>query len=239
VVEKSEDLTNWVAATGPFDLGSAGFVQFQDDAHSGIEFYRVKCGAQRSLNAIGSVVITCPSSPTNILMANPFNTPDNTVRGLLSNVPEGSGLYKLDEATQTYHANQFSLGRWSDETMTLRPGEGVFFSNSLAQPLTLLLTGEILQGELTNSLRLTNWAIRSSMVPQPGGITTTLGYGPDFGDQVTLYTNNTQLIYNFSEFGAQWFLNGEPSEPALAVGDAALIYSVSAKAWRQRYFVWP
>ncbi|HEU0008484.1 MAG TPA: hypothetical protein VFT34_01570, partial [Verrucomicrobiae bacterium] len=170
--------------------------------------------------------------------ANPFNTADNTVRGVLSNVPEGSGLRKWDEATQSYRTNLFSLGRWSDETMSLRPGEGVFFSNSLAQSLSLCLTGEILQGDLSNSIPA-GQSIRSSMVPQGGFIQATNHYIPDPGDVVQLYTSSGWQNYIFDDFDNQWVLNGVPAEPVLEVGEAAFINSQSAKFWRRRFFVWP
>ncbi len=217
-------------------MGSAGLAAITAN-HSGLGFYRAKSGAQGSLNAIGSVVITSPSSPAQILMANPFNTADNTVRGLLFNVPEGSGLKKWDEATQSYRTNLFSLGHWSDETMTLRPGEGIFFSNSIAQPVSLCLTGEILQGDLSNSVPA-GQSVRSSMVPLGGLIQHTLGYIPDPGDIVYLYKSPGWESYNFDDID-HWLLNGVTAEPVLELGEAVFINSQSNKFWRRRFFVWP
>ncbi len=170
-------------------------------------------------------------------MANPFNTADNTVRGLLFNVPEGSGLKKWDEATQSYRTNLFSLGHWSDETMTLRPGEGIFFSNSIAQPVSLCLTGEILQGDLSNSVPA-GQSVRSSMVPLGGLIQHTLGYIPDPGDIVYLYKSPGWESYNFDDID-HWLLNGVTAEPVLELGEAVFINSQSNKFWRRRFFVWP
>jgi len=230
-------LTNWVNVSAAFSMGSAGIAGF-DGVHSGRGFYRAKGGTQGSLNAIGVVVITSPPSPSLILMANPLNTADNTVRGVLSNVPEGSGLRKWDEATQSYRTNVFSLGHWSDETMTLRPGEGVFFSNSLAQAVSLHLTGEILQGDLSNSVPA-GQSVRSSMVPQGGPIQQALGYIPQGLDTVYLYTSPGWQIYTFDDVDQQWLLNGVPAEPVLELGEAVVINSQSNKFWRRRYFVWP
>jgi outer membrane protein assembly factor BamB len=233
-IEQSEDLVTWVDATTDPAQQSAWTATYQVP-HSGVGFYRVSSGALRSLNAIGSVVLTSPPSPTQILIANPFNTPDNTVRGVLSNVPEGTRLNKWDEVSQSYRTNLFSLGRWSDESMTLKPGEGVFFSNPLTEPITLHLTGEILQGDLSNSVPA-GVSVRSSMVSQPGLIQTTLGYSREPGDVVMLYTNGNYLTYTVDQFEPyQWL----PDEPALAVGEAAHFQSGSAKAWHRRYVVWP
>ncbi|HEU0010189.1 MAG TPA: PQQ-binding-like beta-propeller repeat protein, partial [Verrucomicrobiae bacterium] len=236
-VEVSADLTNWASDGLPFNLQSSGIGKVARGVDAA-RFYRAKYGAHRSLNAIGFAVITSPPSPAQILIANPFNTPDNTARGLLANVPERSGLRKWDEATQSYRTNLFSLGRWSDEAMTLRPGEGVFFSNSLAQSLSLLLAGEILQGDLTNRIP-SGLSVRSSMVPQGGFIQTTLGYIPEDLDMVLLYTSPGWLSYSFDGADQQWLLNGVPAEPVLEIGEAAFINSQSAKFWRRRFFVWP
>ena len=235
-VEVAADLTNWVSLAS-ISLESWGG-RLVAETSVAARFYRAKYGAHRSLNAVGFAVVTSPPSPAQILIANPFNTPDNTVQGVLANVPEGCGLLKWDGATQSYQTNLFSQGRWSNVTMTWRPGEGAFFSNSLAQPVLLLLTGEILQGDLSNSVPA-GQSIRSSMVPQGGSIQQALGYIPQGLDTVYLYTSPGWQIYTFDDVDQQWVLNGVPAEPVLELGEAVFINSQSAKFWRRRFFVWP
>ncbi len=235
-VEVSADLTNWVS-DGSVTLPSSG-IGMVAEGGGGARFYRAKYGAHRSLNAIGFAVVTSPPSPNEILVANPFNTADNTAQGVLANVPEGCRLRKWDLATQSYQTNLFSQGRWTNVTMTLRPGEGAYFSNSLAQPLVLFLAGEILQGDLTNRIP-GRQSIRSSMVSQRGLIQTNLGYVPDPMDTVFLLTSAGWQVYTFDDVDQQWLLNGVPAEPVLEVGEAAFINSQSAKFWRRRFFVWP
>jgi len=229
-------LTNW-ASIGSVTLQSSG-IGIVIEGGGGAGFYRAKYGAHRSLNAIGFSVVANPPAPTRILFANPFNTADNTVQGVLANVPEGCGLLKWDGATQSYQTNLFSQGRWTNETMTFRPGEGAYFSNSLAQPLVLLLAGEIMQGDLTNRIP-GGQSIRSSMVSQRGPIQQTLGYVPDPLDTVSLLTSSGWQVYTFDDIDSQWLLNGVPAEPVLEVGEAVVITSQSNKFWRRRFFVWP
>ena len=236
-LETSQDLVTWVTNGGAVSIDSSGIAALAE-VHGGIKYYRARSDVQGSLNAIGSAVITNPPSPTQILIANPFNTPDNTVRGLLSNVPEGCGLKKWDELTQSYRTNLFSQGRWSDETMTWRPGEGLLFSNSLSQSLLLCMAGEIMQGDLSNSIP-TGQPIRNSMVPQGGLIQTTLGYSPDPLDQVSLLTSSGWQTYIVDDIDHQWYLNGVPAEPVLKVGEAAVMTTQTNKFWRRRFFVWP
>jgi hypothetical protein len=202
--------------------------------HFGAGYFRVKSGDVRSLNVLGVAVLTNPPSPAQILMANPFNTPNNTVGGILPDVPEGTEFSKWNESTQSYQTNTFSSGHWSDPGMTLRPGEGGFLENSLAATLIIVLQGEVLQGNLSNSLPA-GLSIRSSMVPQRGFVQSTLGYAPEAGDEVRIFTNNTFVIYTFYEFDLQWV----PVQPVLDVGQAVFIKSASAKPWRRRYFAWP
>ena len=116
--------------------------------------------------------------------------------------------------------------------MSLRPGEGVFFSNPLTEPILLHLTGEILQGDLSNSIPA-EVCVRSSMVPQGGLIQGTLGYIPASFDSISILLDGGLESYYF--FGGEW----SPFEPAQAVGEAAFIDSWNAKFWRRRYFVWP
>src|SRR5580765_6506877 len=71
------------------------------------------------------------SEVTFVLLANPYNHGDNTVREIFANtpaLPDGTMVYKYDPATDGYFTNVFNNGTWDNSGLVINPGEGFFFS---------------------------------------------------------------------------------------------------------------
>jgi len=73
----------------------------------------------------------------------------------------------------------------------------------------------VLQGSLTNTLPLNTKSLRSSIVPQQGGITSVLGLPAEDGDQLFTYAGGYSA-YQYDGLGDAW----DPTEPVLNVGQS-------------------
>ena len=138
-----------------------------------------------------------------------------------------SGVPDLTKFT----ASTFESGAWSDPTQTLQPGEGAVIFNPTAVLLTVTFAGEVLQGDLNNSIPA-GLSIRSSMLPKSGGITSKLGLVLAPGDHVFKWTGN--------RFEPSMFVSRNlwaPSEPQFGVGEALFIYAYSPKTWEQNFSI--
>jgi hypothetical protein len=165
-----------------------------------------------SLNVVGYYNVTI-SAGQQVMIANQLNTTNNTIGSLLpaSMVHDGDHLYKYNGgfSTSFYSTDD---GQWDpDPTITMNPGEAAFYKPAVAETLTFV--GEVEQGSLTNTLPLGIQVMRSSIVPQQGGISSVLGVPFDDGDH--LYTfSGTYSTYFYSTDDGQW----DPTEPVINVG---------------------
>lgn len=187
-----------------------------------------------SLNVVGYYNVTIPAGALTVI-ANQFNTTNNTLGALIPNPAPGSFFYKYvgGSGWVTYNFDEFDLKWLPDANVTLNPGEGGFFRNVTTSPVTLTFVGEVPQGNLTNALP-TGLAIRSSMVPQSGAVTADLGYPAVAGDFVYKYVPGTGWVtYNFDEFDLKWL----PSEPAFGVGEGFFSRKTAAVDWVRNFTV--
>jgi len=99
-------------------------------------------------NAITNTITVPPGWS---LIANPYQhnrgttvldaVPDNSVGELFKSVPQGTLLFKFDNATQRFSENRFRGRRWSNPSQALLPGEGAWFFNPTRRPFTVAFTG--------------------------------------------------------------------------------------------------
>jgi len=171
-----------------------------------------------SANAVGFAGLSAPPGLT--LIANPLNTPTNTLNSLLGYVPDGSQVYKYNG--RAYNISTFSAARaaW-DVNASLNPGEGAFFKNPTATNLLLAFQGEVLQGNLTNSLPQ-GYSMRASMVPQAGAIDSVLGLAGQAGDSAYRYVNGNWVSYSYLP-GHGWLDVDENPGLALNIGEGLFI----------------
>ncbi len=176
-------------------------------------------------NVVGFVNVSAPPGFT--LIANPFNTTNNSLAALLSNVPVGTQFAKYISG-QGYVTNLFSGGGWSGGNTTLNPGEGGFFNNPAKTNIVLTFSGQVLQGVLTSSLPAGN-SICSPIIPLAQGLATLPGSN---GDSIQCYVKGSLTTYHYV-LGV-W--SGGPTL-TFTPGQAFLINKISPASWVESFSV--
>ena len=184
-----------------------------------------------SLNVVGYYNITV-GALQQVMIANQLNTTNNTLGSLLAPpmVNNNDILYKYSGG---FSLSQYSTddGQWDPSpAVTLNPGEAAFFKNEQsAITETLTFVGEVLQGSLTNTLPINIQVMRSSIVPQQGLVSTTLGLPFDNNDLLYVYNvlqnHGSYTLYQYSTDDGQW----DPNEPTINVGQG-FFYKKAATA---------
>ena len=166
------------------------------------------------------------------MIANQFDAPPNTLNSLLPNVPPGTQLYKWMGGSSTAYTFDDIDFVWepNDSGATLAPGEGGFIHNSSSQAIPIVFIGTVKQGTLPDPIGASTW-LKSSIVPQAGGLTSVLGYQPSPGDEVFLYRNGGYTTYIFDDVDLAW----TPSEPVLNVGECFRITHNTSVNWTRNF----
>jgi len=182
-----------------------------------------------SVNAVGFVNVTVPTGFS--LISNLLMNGGNTVSSVLGGVPNGTVIYKFNAGTGSFVANTFFLG-WSNPSMTLTPGEGIFINNT-GSPYTLTFTGEVAQGALSTPLTA-GFQIVSSQVPQAGQLDTVLGFPVANGDIVYKFNSGTQSYQAFT-----YFLGWGGGAPQIQVGESFFVNKAAggASSWSRTFSV--
>ena len=234
-VYKSTDLVNWTSA-GNTTL-SGGTATFTDNTISGVSyrFYKITNNACCS-GPIGFARIT--AGPGWTAIANQFdvssdhNPAQNTLPAIFawSVLPSGTVLLK-ENTLYTWNGSS-----WSGST-TLSPGEGAFIQNNTTNAFTITFAGHVRTGVLTLPLVTAGQRV-SSILPQAGGLTSTLGYDPLDGDYVLKWSYQGQgwisYMY-FDEFG-WWDGSEEPVEPGFNVGESFYLDPAGSNYWTRTFF---
>lgn len=184
-----------------------------------------------SLNVVGYYNVTIPANSLQMI-ANQFNTTNNTIAALIPNPPPYANFYKYTTGVG-YTLYQFDpdVPGWQpDGNATLNPGEGGFLDNVDVNPLTLTFVGEVPQGTLGNPLP-SGYAIRSSMVPQAGGVDT-LGIVPGAYDEIYKYGVGGYTLFQYDPDVPGW----QPTVPAVSVGESFFYNNVNASNYWVRNF---
>jgi hypothetical protein len=175
-----------------------------------------------SVNAVGYANVAIPQGFS--MIANPLNTSNNTLNGLLPSAQFGDTVYK-------WNGNGFDistyLGSWSPN-LSLAPGEGAFIF--AAQSSTVTFVGEVLTGNLSNPLPQ-GFSMRSSQVPQSVGLST-IQFPADFGDTVYKW-NPTTSQYEIFTFLGTW----SPSDPQPKVGESFWVFKSSSASWNRTFSI--
>lgn len=180
-----------------------------------------------SVNAVGFVNVELPQGFE--MIANPLDAEDNTVGALLSDVPDGTIVYKFDAESGTFSVNSKLFGSWDNPDETLEPGDGAFVNSPEATSVTFV--GEVPQGTLENEIPA-GFSIQSSMVPQSGQLDTDLGFPAADGDIVYRW-DNSNSSYSLHSF----VFGGWDTPPEPAVGEAFFVNKVDATTWTREFSV--
>jgi len=179
-----------------------------------------------SLNVVGYINIPVTANQ-NFLIANQLNTTNNTLGSLIPNGPPGAIFQKFNGGFSAFVFDDLDLVWTPNGNVSINPGEGGFYKSPTATTLTFV--GEVLQGSLTNTLPIGLQAIRSSIVPQAGLITTDLGLPAEPGDILQTY-NGGFSAFVFDDLDLVW----TPSQPNIPVG-ASFFYKKSPTATQSRW----
>jgi hypothetical protein len=157
-------------------------------------------------------------APGYSLISHPLMRGGNTVAEILPTVPEGTRLYKFDNATKEYLANSFEFGRWSMPDEPLLPGEGAFVFNPTSSTLTVTIMGQLPPQASALSLGTPGLYALSPQQPQAGPVSQVVKYQFKDGDTVYQY-HNDRGTYSVHMFSPQ----GWDTEPVLEIGEAVFV----------------
>lgn len=181
-----------------------------------------------SLNIVGYVNKALPTGFS--LIGNPLNNGANDINTVIPNVPEGTLLYKFAGGAYTSPSEFYGVGLGWDPNVSLAPGEGAFIKVPTAATVTFV--GEVATGSTTTPVPA-GFSMKSSVVPQSGGLTTVLGFPGGEGDLVYFWNTASQTFGSpFESYGA---LGWDPSEPSPAVGEGFFVKKVTGADWIRNF----
>jgi hypothetical protein len=197
-----------------------------------------------SVNVVGYVNLTLARNFN--LVANQLDaTPNNTLGSVFPSVPNNSQILKF--SNNNYTRDDFDGTGWVDSetfepsTRSVNPGEGFFFYNPTAGPLTVTTVGQVRTGNgLSVPLGAAQFSLISSIVPQDIALTTANGV-PLTQNMQYLSFNAASQTYNtrLDVDGGAW-LDSETFEPVPAptatVGQGFFLYNPgAATAWTRNF----
>jgi hypothetical protein len=177
-----------------------------------------------SVNIVGYVNKTI--TPGYSIIQNPLTAATNTIPALFPNVPNGTSIFKYSQGSG-FIANNFFFG-WTDPTMTLLPGEGIFINNTSGASFTNTFVGEVAIGATSNAIPQ-GFSLRGSKVPQSAQLDTVLGFPVVNGDSVFGFDAATQQYVAYNYFF------GWNTPPVPAVGEAYFVNKVAATSWDRTF----
>lgn len=188
-----------------------------------------------SLNAVGYVTVTMP--PGFCMISCQLQTTNNTVAGLLndaSGVYDGCNVYKWVNSGSRYEidtgdsqGSSYSANGWDNNgTITMNPGEAIWFQNEFTTNVSVTFVGTVPQG--TNVVTLNSgFNMASSPVPFSGDLVTNMGLtNYNYYDTVYVWNNpggGNRGAYTISQSDTQGGSSGYMSQwdtpdPQLQVG---------------------
>jgi hypothetical protein len=196
-----------------------------------------------SVNAVGYVNTAIPAGSTGgkfKMIANPFVVSDSRLEALIPSPAPGTVIYKFVGGNfQLTTFDDLDLV-WAPANTTIDFGSGVFIRNPAgAAGYNITWVGEVAEGSPVSNPVAGGFSIKSSKIPQAGGITTALGFAPSPGDVVYKFDVPTQnfVLYSFDDLDLVW----APSEPSLEVGESVFILERNGAgvAWNRNFDVTP
>jgi hypothetical protein len=196
-----------------------------------------------SMNAVGYVNVTV--LPGFNMIACPLQTGNNTLGSLIPNtnlnaaqtagIVEGAQVYKWTGTTyQTDVAEtaEFIGDGWAKGgTITMNPGEAIWFKNPSPNNLTFTFIGTVPQGSLCTPVAGPGaFSMISSQVPQAGDLMSNLNLtNLNNGDQIYIFNPSNQMYLrtwtvDLANGASGYVLNGFPvfggsqGDPFLSVG---------------------
>lgn len=224
-IEVSTNLKNWSDLD---DLESGGEIDYVDTRAPNFShrFYRLNAGGLLSRNIIGYASVSTP--PGFSMIANPFESANNTVAEIFKAMPDGTSLSKFDTRFSSLAENKIEFGKWSNPADRLGLGEGALFYNPTSDYKSVDFVGDVKREGFSIPIPA-GFSIRSSLIPQPGRLDADLGFPVTPGDVVHLFDKDTQkyVLYPYDE--SAWKAN----PPIVSVGESFWVAKETAKNWTQ------
>jgi hypothetical protein len=249
-VFSSTDLKNWTPVDS-LTLDGTGAGSFTDDSINGLmhKFYKLSNGTYTS-HAIGFERLSI--APGSTLIADQLVAPQNTLDGLF-NIGTGHGMADgttLPSGTVIsfwngagYNDYTWNGSAWSaNGNAVLAPGGGAFIRNYSGTAFTVTFVGLVADGEIDIPLANEQNSVASSPVPQAGGLTSVLGYVPNFGDELLIWSNSMEnfVDYQGDEGGIWDDAGGTPTaEPIIDIGESFFIDPNGQQNWIRSYSLSP
>ncbi len=224
-IEASSDLKNWsfiaqeVSTGQPIEYIDSEAFKFSH------RFYRVIVDEQPSLNVMGYAAVTLP--PGFSMIANPFESPANSVGEMFKGWPDGTKLNKFDTRFCRLVETEIKLGKWTNPSERLSPGEGAIFFNPTSDYKSHSFVGEVMQGSLSVPIP-SGFSVRSSLLPQPGSIES-LGFPISDGDVIHLFDRDRQQYSLYPYEQGKW----SSGTPVISVGESFWVAKTEGANWSQ------
>ena len=229
-IRSSSDLKNW----HPIAKGAANDVTVEyldgDASKFSHRFYHVLADGVPSNNVIGYASMTLP--PGFSMIANPFNSADNSVAALFKDWPNGTTLNKFDTRLFRLTDNGVKLKSWINPHDKLVPGEGVIFFNPTPDYRPLSFVGEVQQGNLSMPIPA-GFSVRSSMVPQHGQLHEDLAFPIAEGDVVHLFDRDRKTYVLYPYQNGKW-TNGSP---VVSIGESFWVAKTGPANWIRSFTI--
>lgn len=192
-----------------------------------------------SVNVVGYVNVTIPAGFS--LIANPLNSSDNTVSNLFHAAdPQGATVFTWNGSFFAGNRLDDFGGGWANPAEALPPGKGFFVNTATA--FTNTFVGEVLTGNLTNSLPA-GYSLVSSKVPQAGFVQD-LGLAATPGDTIFMWNGTFFAAIRLDDFGGGWpsvapFTVDPVKGPQIGVAQSFFYQSADGSATWVRNFTIP
>ncbi len=164
-----------------------------------------------SVNAVGYVNKSIPKGFS--IVSNPLSNGENKVSEIFGANPGELTIYRFDGAQFSINPYIGFLSAWEKPDEVIAPGEGFFVYNP-GDATNITFVGEVPQGDLSNQLPK-GFSLRSSQVPQEGGLSSDLGFPVDTDVSVYQFSNGTYSLSSYIGFLQSW----DPAEPNVSVAE--------------------
>ena len=230
-IQTSTDLKNWTTRSSGTAVGETVEYLDSDAPKHTFQFYRAIAGGTfPSRNVLGYATVSLP--PGFSMIANPFNATSNAVATILPGMPDGTTLSKFDTSLFRLTDNSVKNGKWINPGETLNSGEGAIIFNPTTDFKFIDFSGDVNLGNLSSPIPA-GFSIRSSLVPQPGRLSTDLGFPVSDGDVIHLFDRDSQkyLIYPYPS--KEW----DSNPPVVGVGESFWVGKTSPGNWTRNFVV--
>jgi hypothetical protein len=192
-----------------------------------------------SVNAVGYINKTVKANYS--LIAAPFEVSDYSLDALLPPAQLQHNMSINKPVGNTFEQRFFAVsdGFWDpDGALTIDPGNGVIAFNSGAA-FTVTMVGQVRQsigGAAIATPVPAGQSIKSSLVPQAGGITSVLGFTPTANVRAD-YFDNTGLNFGNPVFYAVSDGFWDDHEPELDFAEGIFLTTGTAQNWSRVFTV--